>query len=222
MTNLSEQDSPAKVVNAINRHIRLCTQNREGEKYVAVIKKHIVSLKTEIQNLLDKEEEVDYAYDRVYLYDRLINDEFRKIHNRTKDFDRDNLGKNVRTLVFSGGKLNPVVVAPILDKPQVAHAIIQKISSLGTDHPLFPLANELNSYIENCTAAIAQRKAAESVVNDAKIQLDIAKVLAIKQYSANYFAAANDYDENYAEKLFPVLRKSNKEDKKGNATDTKP
>ena len=89
--------------------------------------------------------------------------------------------------------------------------LLNRLESLGEEHELYPLAQPVYSFIEDCRNAFTNREVLIAAVSQARTAEDIAKMAVIRQYNANYFAAAQDVDKYYAESLYPRFKHSEKE-----------
>lgn len=213
MIRLSENDSVPRVEDATERHIRLCNQTPNAEKYKAVIEPLYSDFEGKKAKLKETQKEVSYAQDTVWLYDGALDNSLRDLSGRAKEYDRNNPGSNTAVLLFPGGNVSSIVTMPDKDEPDAAHGIAQKVIALGESHELYPYAAKIENAVANCRTALAQQIAAIQNQGDAKTALSISKITLVRQYNANYFAAANDVDKSFAEKLFPRLRPNKK--KKG-------
>lgn len=217
MIRLSENDSVPRVEDGAERHMRLCNQTPNAEKYKAAILPHYNDFEEKIAKLRATEKEVSFAQDTVWLYDGALDNTLRDLGGRAKEFDRNNPGSNTAILLFPGGNISSIVTMPDKEEPDAAHSIAQKVVALGESHELYPYAAKIESAVADCRTALAQQVTAIQNQGDAKTALSISKVALVRQYNANYFVAASDVDKAFAEKLFPRLRPNKK--KKG-STDT--
>ena len=204
MNYLKEYDSPGKVENAAKRHMSLCRQTAGGEKYESLMKPVYDGYQLKLTALQKAEDEKDMATDVVYLCDNMLDDTIRKGQARAKEFDRENMTE-ITTMIFPKGNISDIVNAPIRKEPDLALELAQKIESLGNDHALYPLAAEIRAQVEKCKAAFADEAEKIKLVGQAEVEVTLAKLAVIKQYSSNYFIAAQDHGKQYAENLFPRL-----------------
>lgn len=224
MIRLSEDDSVPRVEDACERHMRLCKQVPGADKYRVSILPLLNDFKSKKIALEDAGKEVNAAQDMVWLSDYILDDCLRNLHGRSKEFDRSNPGSNTLTLLFPNGNITAVITMSDKDEPDAAHAIAQKVQSLGDTHVLAPYAAEIETAIGNCRIALAQQETAIRAEGEAKTALTISKVNLVRQYNAVYFKVAGDVDKNYAEKLFPQLRskkKNDQDDSSATQTDSK-
>ena len=205
MVRLSEDDSVPRVEDAAERFKRLCAQCRNADKYQQSILPTYNDMMARKTTLDKARKESNAAQDTVWLYDSLLDDVLRDTQGRAKEFDRSNPGANTAGFIFPGGNITSIVTMPDKDEPEAAHAIAQKIVSLGNTHVLYPYAAQIESAVADCKDALAQQVAATRAEVDAKTALVISKVALVRQYNAIYYTAASDVDKNYAEKLFPKL-----------------
>lgn len=222
MLRLSEEDSVPRVEDGAERHMRLCTQNLNADKYRNAILPLFNDLIEKKVKLSECQKEVNWAQDMVWLYDQVLVNVLRDLSGRAKEFDRNNMGRKTATLIFPGGNVSEIVAMPDKDKPDAAHGIAQKVLSLGSSHELFPFTEKIEKVVADCRKALAQQVVALKSLGDAKTALSISKTALVRQYNANYFLAASDVDKNFAERLFPQLRPGKKKNGKptnGGGTD---
>lgn len=217
MIRLSEDDSVPRVEDACERHMRLCMQMRNADKYRTTIQPLFTDFESKKTAFENAGKEVNAAQDSVWLNDSILDDVLRDVHGRTKEYDRNHPGSDTAVLLFPDGNISAVITLSDKEEPDAAHGIAQKLVSLGQSHELYPLAAKIEEAVSNCRDALAQQVSALQAAGDAKTALSISKTMLVRQYNAGYFAAANDVSKSYAEKLFPQLRSSKKK-----ADDTEP
>ena len=217
MVRLSEKDSAPRVIGATERHMRLSNQSPNGEKYKNAILPPYNELVEKKSLVEEKQKEVNFAQDIVWLKDDSLDNTMRDVGGRAKEYDRNNIGSNTLNLLFPGGNVGNVITMPNKEEPDAAHGIAQKVIALGEQHELYPFAAKIEEGVANCRAALAQQVTALQNLGDAKTALAISKMSVVRQYNANYFTAASDVNKEYAEKLFPRLRPAKK---KKNNTET--
>ena len=208
MQNLHQRDSVARHLDAAERHIQLCRQNKYGEKFITNIQQAKDDLQTKQDVLKKALQDKTMAMDNIRLCDMLLDDIIRKLHGRAKEYDRDVPGQNVRMLLFPGGRLTPVISMPLNDEPNEAEQIAGKIESLGSDNPLLPIAMEIREAVEKCRQAAKEYTNSLQTISGMQTEAEIAKVALGRQYANNYFQAASEYGKNYAERLFPEIYSS--------------
>ncbi len=204
MNYLKEYDSPEKVENGTMRHISLCRQTPGGEKFESLMKPVFGDFQLKRTALQMAGNNKDMATDIVYLCIGTLDDNIRKVQARAKEFDRENMTE-ITAMIFPKGNISDIVNAPIRKEPDLALVIAQKIESLGNAHALYPLAAEIRAQVEKCKAAFADEAEKIKLVGQAEVEVTLAKLAVIKQYSSNYFIAAQDHGKQYAENLFPKL-----------------
>lgn len=222
MVRLSEDDSPARVEDATERHMRLCSQVKGGDKYRSLILPFYNDMVESRSSLDSLKKQVVASQDTIILRDSFLDDLIRDAQGRVKEFDRKNPGSNLLSLIFPGGIITPVITMPYHDEPATAHGIAMKIRSLGETHTLYPLAAEIDEAVEDCNLALKAEEGAIRAEGEGNIQLTLTKIKLVRQYNNNYFIAGNDVDKNYAEKLFPKLRNTGKKEDDTDPGDSKP
>jgi hypothetical protein len=210
MYRLSENDSANRVKDAVERHMRLCTQNRNTEKYKTSIQPIYDDFGEKLKQLEAMQKEVNFAQDLVWLFDEALDNVLRDLNGRAKEFDRNNHGNNTANLLFPGGNITSIVTLPDKEEPDAAQGIAQKVMALGASHELNPFAAKIGEAVANCRTALAQQLTAFQNLGNAKTALSISKFALVRQYNASYFVAANDVDKVFAEKLYPRLRPAKK------------
>ncbi|SRR6266542_6159053 len=218
MINLTEDDSVKRVEDATERHVRLCRQNPNADKHVIVIQPLYLDMEAKKTQHEQTEKDVNAAQDTVWLWNNILNDALRDLHGRAKEYDRNHPGSKTCTLIFPGGNITPIIALPDPDRPDAAQAIVQKTTSLGTTHELFPLAEKIDKAITSCNDAAKQLKTAIQSEGNANTVLTISKIALVRKYNANYFVAASDVDKAFAERLFPPLRVTKKKKKDNGKT----
>lgn len=221
MVRLSEDDSPAKVLDATERHMRLCSQIVGGEKYRLLVHpfyNDMVLVKNESETL---SKAVIAAQDSLTLFDSIIDDLLRDTQGRAKEYDRAHPGSNLLTMIFPNGVITPIINMNNHDEPATVQGIILKIRSLGEQHPLYPLAAQLDKGVADCLQSIKKEEDAIEADGTGLTKLTLAKIKLVRQYNANYFIAGTDVDKNFAEKLFPKLRPGGKKDDNDSSSDGK-
>jgi hypothetical protein len=220
MVSLSEDDSNPRVEDAADRHMRLCTQNLNAEKYRNTILTLFNDFKGNATKLNDSQKEMNAAKDSVKLFELVIRNVLRDLSGRTKEFDRNHVGSKTATSIFPGGNISDIISKNDEVQPDVAHSIAQKVLSLGVSHELFPFAEKIEKAVADCRKALAQQVIADQNLGDSKTAMSISKVAVVRQYNANFFAAASDVDKTFAEKLFPQLRSTKKKNGISKVVDT--
>jgi len=220
MQNLSSNDSVDKVADASKRHIRLCKRSRNGNKYENAITIVYDTLASENKTLSDVTDEYKFAQDGLYLAEHLLDDQLRKANGRCKEFDRDNPGAKTAELLFENGVITPILKLDENKKASAVTTLLQKLASLGESHTLYNLYADIKTANNNLLASIKEVSDANSNVQKQDAIVLLAKNAVIKQYTSNYHSAVVDYDQGYAELLFPVLKPATKKATTTTTTDT--
>jgi hypothetical protein len=210
MIRLSNNDSVPRVKDASERFMRLCNQNRNAEKYKALLLPYYNDFVEKATHLDNMQKEVNFAQDLVWLYDEGLDNVLRDLNGRAKEFDRNNPGSNVANLLFPGGNITSIVTLPDKEEPDAAQGITQKVMALGTSQELYPFVAKIGEAVANCRTALAQQLTAFQNMGNAKTALTISKFALVRQYNAGFFVAANDVNKEFAEKLYPRLRPAKK------------
>ena len=211
MVQLNYDDSSSKVIKAAERHLHLCEQNENAHSYRDSILPLLENLRTRHEERLQADRAVTFATDNIYMSDSRLDNEVRRISRRCKTYDMDNPGNKTLDIVFPGGVFSPIVSLPLTQEPDAVEQLLNRLESLGEEHELYPLAQPVYSFIEDCRNAFTNREALIAAASQARTAEDIAKMSVIRQYNANYFAAAHDIDKYYAENLYPRFKHSEKE-----------
>lgn len=212
MYHLTENDSFPFVKDAAERHIRLCHQNKGGDKYATLIQGVVDNLSTKLTVRDTARKAVSSAGDTAWLADRMLDDVIRKFQGRAKEYDLANPGSNTLNLVLPEGNITSLINEPLEEEPTKANAVALKIKSLGETHTLYPLAAEIESAVTVCNEKLKIRNEAEKAFSEATAIAEIAKAAVVEQYNNTYHKAASEVDKNYAEKLFPRLRPKTKKE----------
>jgi len=220
MVRLSEDDSVPRVDDAADRHMRLCNQILNANKYANTLMSFYNDMMAKKSALKAAQRNLNSALDIVKLFDTGLDDLLRDVQGKAKEYDRNHPGSNTASLIFPDGNITSIVTLPDKDEPEAAHGIALKIKSLGVEHVLYPNAALIEAAVEKCKTALQQHTDATTALGEANITLAISKVTLVRKYNANYFIAASDVDKNFAEKLFPKLDPPKK--KKGGTTLTDP
>jgi hypothetical protein len=196
--------------NASRRHMKLCRQNKKGETFIDKIKPAYIDLETKGNILKQVQDDRLDANDTVRLKDLFLDDELRKLHNRSKEYDRENPGENVAKLLFPNGNISSVITTSNSKQPQLVAQITKKVKSFGSDHALYPFAKSIDIHVNECNDALAAHEECIKAVNTAKTEVELAKAELRRIYNANYFDAASKFGKSYAERLFPIIYAKNK------------
>ncbi|HEX3006918.1 MAG TPA: hypothetical protein VHO90_04820 [Bacteroidales bacterium] len=211
MVRLTDDDSYPRVEDASERHMRLCTQNVNGQKYSNLLKLFYDDFEEKSTAYKKAAKESTFAFDTGKLRNAELDGVLRDVNGRAKEYDRNHPGNSLEKMLFPDG-LTEVVDMPDAAEPEEARSISQKIKSLGAEHVLFPYAALLDAAITACETAFTGIVTANKAEGNAKTDFEITKLKLVKQYNDNFFIAAHDNGKFYAEKLFPKLRKPKKEE----------
>lgn len=212
MYHLTDNDSFPFVKDAAERHVRLCFQNIGGEKYATAMEAPLAALVAKIDTRELARQAFSRTGDTAWLADRMLDDLIRKLLGRAKEYDTAHPGSHTQQLLFPGGNITELINEPLEVEPGKANQVSLKIKTLGSTHPLYPIAAEMDAAVDNVNAKLKLRDDAQKVYDEADAAAEVAKVAVAKQYNNNYHTAASDVDKYYAEKLFPRLRPKSKKD----------
>jgi hypothetical protein len=218
MIKLTDDDSVPRVEDAVERHMRLCSQNPGGDKYKTIILPSYNDIEAKILAHKLAAKNASGALDSIRLSNSVLNDVIRDVQCRAKEYDRNNAGSHMADIIFPGGNITPIISTSDEYEPELAHGVAQRILSLGKDHALYSNAATIETAVTVCKAALAQRKVADDATTDAWTALILSKNALGERYNANYFLAATDVNKEYAEKLFPKIDPPKK--KKSSTTTT--
>lgn len=213
---LYEKQSTKVHLNATRRHVRLCRRTSGAEEAIAAIEPHYQAL-VEKQNATDEAVlNREMAYDDVYHYDDILDDEVRSCFGDCKKHDRKNPGRPVLVQLFPDGKTTTITDVSLRDEPNKVGQLISRIESLGEDHSLYSLIEGLNEGVENCRNALVAYNESITAQKTAEAQEKIAKANLRRQYEFNYLDLAKKFGKRNADRFFPVLRSRRKKNKTDN------
>jgi len=210
MIRLTDDDSVPRVEDATERHMRLCNQSNNAEKYKLTIQPIYNDFKVKILDLENAQKEIKSAQDIVWLCNGLLLNVLRDLNGRAKEYDRNNAGSKASALLFQIGNISEISKKSDKELPEIADSIAQKVIALGKSHELLPFADKIKVAVEKSNAALATQSVADKNENIAKTNLSISKHALVEQYNATYFTAASDVNKAFAENLYPQLRSAKK------------
>lgn len=211
MIRLTNEDSLPRVDEAVDRHIRLCAQTKGAKKYEDLIKPTYTEFQTQWLAFRAARRSNSAALDTVKLKNSVLDDSLRDLQGRSKEYDRNNPGTNLHTLLFPEG-LSPVIYMPDKDEPAAAASIAKKLASQGQQHELFPFVAKIEAAVAECQQSFEQQLLTQKAEGDTHTGLVITKLKLVRLYNSNYFIAATDVDKTFADKLFPALKVAKKGD----------
>jgi hypothetical protein len=222
---LYERQSTDAHLNAVRRHMRLCRQVKGGEQYAARIEAYQKDLeerqKITIKAIQDKES----ASDDVTLYDTDLDNSIRTLHEKCKQFDRDNTGRPVLNQLFTDGKLSTIIYAHVENEPDMADQLLTRLAALGASHPLNEQSPAIKTNIEKCRAALSIYHDAIKLQKAAEAVEEISKSNLRRQYEFNFLDLSKELGKNAANRLFPVISSSSRtspdEGDNGNSNEAK-
>jgi len=202
---LNTNDAAIRCINTIRRHQRLCKQVVNDEELILQIQTTADVLISKDQVLQVKQVERENAYDDVILYDRYLDDTVRSVFEDCKQFDRKNRSETVLSKIFPDEKFGEIVRLPFAKEISDVQQISVRLKSLGEDHELFALAEQLDTSIANSKSALKTVDESITSIKMAEAEVEIAKEALIRRYEINYLEARKKYGRNTAEKLFPKI-----------------
>ncbi len=186
-----------------NRHARLCKRTKGAEGLSDAIQAPMINLKGKCENRLRYEEDKSAAYDDMQLSDALLDDVIRNLSDGAKQYDRANPGRSVHTVLFPDGKTTSITQASLINEPNLAMQVLQRIKSLPEGHELLEYETALENAIDACRASISSYQNSITDVKTAIAEEEMAQADLRKQYEFNYLDAIKMFGKNYANRLFP-------------------
>jgi hypothetical protein len=187
------------------RHVSLCEQFPGTEALVSAISPCLGNVEEKIASYKKAEKESLKANDKQICNTNLLKNQLRSTSERIKEYDRDNPGSNLMSMVFPDN-LTPVV---LLTNPEdllsETTTIVAKIQSLGSEHPLYAIAAKITEKVDICNQCMAKCKEADAKLNMAETELDIAHLALVKQYGINILESKKMFGNDFTEQLFPRL-----------------
>ena len=221
---LFERHSPATCLSVCMRHIRLLRQMKGTDDLVAAIDPYRVALLSRKNGTETAAENKTAGYDLLVLTDALLDDKVRNLSDDCKQYDRNNPGRPVFNVIFPEGNITAIIRTKMEEEPDVVNALIKRVESLGTDHPVAKHVALLQTAIDNSNKVIADYKATIEALKSEEALEEIAKTNLIRQYELNYYEALKKFGKVYANRLFPTImqRSTNEDDEPGTTgTDAK-
>lgn len=198
--------SSKKCQRCAGRHVHTCMQKKGTEKFVENIQPALNESEAKDKEKEVAEKESEFALDTSILMEGDIDDSIRNAANRCKEFDRDNLGSKLFSLIFPGG-IDTFIKLNREDKPDEADVLAVKIEKLGTDNPVFPYAAKIREAAKAARDACNAYKESIKKVNSLKAESDICKSKLITKYSENIRMAQIQYDKAHT-RFFPAINSS--------------
>ena len=200
---LNDKMSSQVHINNSNRHTRLCKQTKGAEGLAEAIAPKIIVLKEKRDETDKKRELYDAAHDDLMLRDAVLDDSIRNVADVAKQYDRNNPGRPVFTMLFPDGKYSDIVRAPFAKEVDKAEQIAERIKALGEEHVLAVQYAPLTRAIAEVRTAISNKQQAKTNVEMAVANEGLAQADLRKQYEFNYLDAVKLFGRKYADRLFP-------------------
>jgi hypothetical protein len=191
------------------RHISLCEQVPGAEQLVNWISPYLISLEERIANYKKAEKESLKASDKLIYNTSLLKNQLRSASDKVKEYDRDNPGSNLMSVIFPDN-LTPLIVTNPVDTPKEVTKTVTKIQSLGIEHPLYGVAAKITEKVDLCNESITKCKDADEKLKVAEAELDVAHLAFIKQYGINILEAKKLFGKDFSEQLFPKIVQTKK------------
>ncbi|MBN2091075.1 hypothetical protein JW964_15790 [candidate division KSB1 bacterium] len=201
------QDSTEKLLDISRRHERLCSLVPDGEKLATAIHEKFVDLEAKHQNALKCRQLRENVLDDANLCELHLENSIRTLFERCKQFDRDNPNASILYKIFPEGKFSPYIDKQheaILDK---SIKLLQRLESLGTEHAIYEQAGQLQEKIGKARLALQKFSEILQTEKQALTAEQMAKDALREQYHINYYEARKLFRKNYADRLFPDIRK---------------
>lgn len=216
---LYPRDSAAFMLNAIRRHQRLCRKNPSGAVFIQAIQPAATTLEQRVNLLVQAALARQDAYDDVLLADSDLDNAIRNVFDACKTYERQHTGEALVNKIFSNGGYSDIVRMPYAEEPNAADTIALKIENLVNNHPVYAMAATIRQAANAVRKAIELHKETIRKEKAAEAELEIAKADTIRAYEVNYLDARRKLGSTNADRLFPALRTSRKDDS-ADETDT--
>ena len=205
-------DSAAFMLNSIRRHLRLCRKTPTGAGFAQAIQTTATNLEQK-KNLLEQARQARQdGYDDVLLADNDLDNTIRNAFDACKTYERQHAGEALVSKIFGTGGYSGIVRMSYADEPNAADSIAVKIENLVNNHPIYAMAATLRQAADAVRKAIELHKDAIRKEKLAEAELEIAKADTIRAYEVNYLDARLKLGSSNADRLFPTLRTSRKDD----------
>lgn len=204
---LRDTDSSNRHLNVVYRHIRLSKRMKGAEFLVTNISPFHTALgsaqtATE-QALLEK----DSASDDFQFQGLQGADHIRSLFSQAEDYDRKHVGERVLANIFPELGFSSYLESNATVTASTLHMFVARISALGNNHPLSPLAAELSAQASLIDGAEAALKTASTAHQIKVAEEEVAQANLRKAYEANYLDARKTVGKVAAERLFPKFRR---------------
>lgn len=209
---LYPRDSAGFMLSAIRRHLRLCRKSPAGGGLIQAIKPVGTNLEQKAQLLEQSQQIRQDAYDDVLLADTDLDNSIRNAFDACKTYERQHPGELLVNKIFSNGGYSDIVRMSYADEPNAADSIAMKIEKLVNNHPVYAMAATIRQAAEAVRQAITLHKDAIRKEKLAEAELEIAKADTIRAYEVNYLDARRKLGAASANRLFPALRTSRRDD----------
>lgn len=200
---LNDRMSSQVHISNANRHARLCKQTKGAEQLAEAIASKISNLKAKNAATIAQKENRDAAYDDVVYKDASLDDAIRNIADSIKQYDRNNPGRPVYTIIFPSGKYSGIVRASFGKELGMSEQIATRLKSLGEGHDLYAKVEILSAAIANVRKGLNKLDEEELKVKTVHAKEELAQADLRKQYEFNYLDAAKLFGKKFADRLFP-------------------
>lgn len=197
-------------LNATRRHMRLCRQNKGGEKFASRIETSYNELE-EKQKLTNKAKlDKESTYDDVILCDSDLDNSIRTLFEKCKQYDRENPGRPILNQLFTDGKLSTIIYAPLENEPEMAEQLLSRLAALGANHALADQNQMIKTNIDKCKTALSAYHQAIKLQKAAEADEEISKSNLGRQYEFNYLDLVKEFGKSNANRYFPIISSSGK------------
>lgn len=210
---LSKQDSPAKVLRAIRRHLQLT--KRVAQPGAEAIAKRIGVPRDALAAAVEKKaklsETADDSYDEWHISDSLLDRTVYSLKRKALDWDAEHPGERTLEALFQGRVASEVTNAPRHEQPDLVAQIVARAKSLPAAHPGQAVVADLGSKAEASRQAHRRWVDALQAVAAAGAEVELAKVAAVRAYRDNFIDIGRAVGEEVAELCFPELRRAQRD-----------
>lgn len=190
-------------INNSIRHSRRCKQTKGAEVLATSITPLINELDEKSIETKKQKLSRDNSYDDLIFNEGTLDDQIRNTSGAVKQFDRNNPGRPVYKLIFPEGGFSNILRFSHTKKANTAVQIVERLKSLGEEHPLFVQIPLLIAAITKQRTAIADLQQAETQVRTAVANEEVAQANLRRQYEFNHLDAIKMFGKTYANRLFP-------------------
>ncbi len=197
-------DSTAQHIRMARRHIRLSERVQGTKKYATGMSLALDKLKEQKKAREAAVEAKEDAHDDLILCDTNLDNGIRTVFERTRQWDRDNMGR-VLDMLFPNHTYSDLVRMPMSKEPEEANKLLIKLESLDDGHELRQLIEPLRQRIEASKAAWKALQGVTEQLKKLQATEELAKMAARQQYEHNYLDARKEFGAMIADSIFPKI-----------------